>query len=321
MRQNIIKLICSIICVLLITSLVACGSVTESPAAKDGANGLSAYELAVQNGFEGTLNEWLASLKGKNGRDGKDATNKGDSVMDILKDKKIVYDGDSICEERYKGQAANGGAYSKQISTLTGCTYENFAVGGGTLASWGGKCHSVVDTLEKLPSDADIYCFEGGINDYWKNIPLGSFDPYDYTDELDIDTVCGALEYIFRYSIENFEGSICFVITHKISEYNMTTGECTGHTFTKKNSAPEPYNFAECYEKLIGICKKYSIPYYDAYNESGLNAWNDTVNNTYLTAGGACTAEQGDGCHPNEAAYKKFYVPQLIDLFQRILPK
>jgi hypothetical protein len=37
MRQNIIKLICSIICVLLITSLVACGSVTESPAAKDGA--------------------------------------------------------------------------------------------------------------------------------------------------------------------------------------------------------------------------------------------------------------------------------------------
>ncbi len=48
---------------------------------KDGENGLSAYELAVQNGFTGTLTEWLESLKGadgingingKNGIDGKD---------------------------------------------------------------------------------------------------------------------------------------------------------------------------------------------------------------------------------------------------------
>ena len=48
---------------------------------KDGENGLSAYELSVQNGFTGTLAEWLKSLKGadgingingKNGIDGKD---------------------------------------------------------------------------------------------------------------------------------------------------------------------------------------------------------------------------------------------------------
>ncbi len=51
---------------------------------KDGENGLSAFELAVQNGFTGTLAEWLNSLKGadgingangvdgKNGIDGKD---------------------------------------------------------------------------------------------------------------------------------------------------------------------------------------------------------------------------------------------------------
>ncbi len=39
---------------------------------KDGENGLSAYELAVQNGFTGTLIEWLNSLKGTDGRDGAD---------------------------------------------------------------------------------------------------------------------------------------------------------------------------------------------------------------------------------------------------------
>lgn len=37
----------------------------------DGENGLSAYELAVQNGYMGTEEEWLLSLKGRNGIDGK----------------------------------------------------------------------------------------------------------------------------------------------------------------------------------------------------------------------------------------------------------
>ncbi|MCG8397248.1 hypothetical protein LWS67_11840 [Bacillus atrophaeus] len=32
-------------------------------AGKNGKDGLSAYELAVQQGFTGTLDEWLASLK------------------------------------------------------------------------------------------------------------------------------------------------------------------------------------------------------------------------------------------------------------------
>ena len=36
-----------------------------------GANGKSAYEIAVENGFVGTETEWLASLKGEPGKDGK----------------------------------------------------------------------------------------------------------------------------------------------------------------------------------------------------------------------------------------------------------
>ena len=37
---------------------------------KDGADGKSAYEIAVDNGFNGTLSDWLASLKGADGKDG-----------------------------------------------------------------------------------------------------------------------------------------------------------------------------------------------------------------------------------------------------------
>lgn len=35
----------------------------QGPAGSDGVNGLSAYEIAVENGYEGTEEEWLASLK------------------------------------------------------------------------------------------------------------------------------------------------------------------------------------------------------------------------------------------------------------------
>lgn len=41
----------------------------------DGSNGLSAYELAVQQGFTGTLTEWLTSLQGEDGTDGTDGVN------------------------------------------------------------------------------------------------------------------------------------------------------------------------------------------------------------------------------------------------------
>ena len=40
---------------------------------KDGADGKSAYELAVENGYEGTVQEWLASLVGADGADGASA--------------------------------------------------------------------------------------------------------------------------------------------------------------------------------------------------------------------------------------------------------
>ena len=47
---------------------------------KDGKDGLSAYELAVENGFTGTVTEWLHSLKGTDGVNGKDGTNGRDGT-------------------------------------------------------------------------------------------------------------------------------------------------------------------------------------------------------------------------------------------------
>lgn len=52
------------------------GQVSEIPAighdGKDGNDGLSAYQVAVNNGYEGTEQEWLASLRGQDGANGQD---------------------------------------------------------------------------------------------------------------------------------------------------------------------------------------------------------------------------------------------------------
>ena len=47
---------------------------------KDGANGKSAYDLAVDDGYDGTLSEWLLSLKGKDSVNGIDGKNGRDGI-------------------------------------------------------------------------------------------------------------------------------------------------------------------------------------------------------------------------------------------------
>ncbi|MCM1007905.1 MAG: hypothetical protein NC485_08225 [Ruminococcus flavefaciens] len=49
--------------------------IAEIQAGVNGKDGLSAYELAQENGFVGTLAEWLESLKGADGMPGKDGVN------------------------------------------------------------------------------------------------------------------------------------------------------------------------------------------------------------------------------------------------------
>ena len=226
----------------------------------------------------------------------------GSAITTPLTGKKIIYDGDSICFGAF-----GAGGYAKIIAEKTGGKYENFSQGGARLTHKPDEktYHSVVDNLTNLPLDGDLYCFEGGINDFWTPKELGTFTKTDFTGALDTNTICGALETIFRYALNTFVGKpICFIITHKIQStaYNKNAN---GNTF-------EDYRNA-----MVGICEKYSIPYYDAFSESGLNGWNTIQNNAFLTGN---TDGTPDGCHPNEEGYKRYYVPQLISLFESVMP-
>lgn len=221
-----------------------------------------------------------------------------------LTGKFISYNGDSICESRTTGYASNGGGYPLLISQITGSIYENRAVSGGTLAA-NDTYHSVCEDIENMDDDADIICLEGGINDYWQHIQLGDYSVSDFTGTVDEDTVCGALESIFRQAINKWVGKpIVFIIIHKV----------TTTAWTQNNAG---YTFADAREKMIGICNKYSIPYLDMWAEGGLNAYMSALNTAYLNGG---SNTHPDGCHPDVNGYKKYYVPRLISLFESLLP-
>ena len=53
---------------------------SEMQTGANGKDGRSAYEIAIENGFVGTVAEWLESLKGKDGIDGKDGKDGADGL-------------------------------------------------------------------------------------------------------------------------------------------------------------------------------------------------------------------------------------------------
>lgn len=78
--------------------------ITISTVGVAGQRGMSAYEVAVNNGFTGTEKEWLESLKGKDGKDGVNSTSgTGEAVSmnfptikNMLDDRAIIANSDSL---------------------------------------------------------------------------------------------------------------------------------------------------------------------------------------------------------------------------------
>ena len=103
MKKRIVTIIAiCLIAVMICAFAVACDN-----------KGLSAYDLAVQNGFNGTLDEWLESLKGKDGIDGTNGTDgqdgaKGEDGKDGTDGRNGIDGHDVSIDELYQKAKANG---------------------------------------------------------------------------------------------------------------------------------------------------------------------------------------------------------------------
>ncbi len=88
----------------------------------DGVNGKSAYELAVEDGFQGSLHEWLLSLavRGADGENGKNGVS-GDGVSDVKVNAQgellvTLTDGTVLNAGKVAAQGSeNGGSFSGEV--------------------------------------------------------------------------------------------------------------------------------------------------------------------------------------------------------------
>ena len=142
------KLIPIILVLAALLSLAGCGAGAPG---NDGANGLSAYEIAVKYGFEGSEAEWIESLQGKdapsnvptigdngnwfiNGKDTGYRAKGNEIINNVLKDptlegKKIVCIGDEIF-----GETAENTSIGYFVSSLTGAEVTTVSLPGVTMA-------------------------------------------------------------------------------------------------------------------------------------------------------------------------------------------
>lgn len=107
----------------------------------DGVNGKSAYQIAVDNGFIGTEAEWLASLRGADGKDGvqPDWNQNDETAQDYVKNRPF-YMGDPVeavlVEESAVSFVDDGGLYVSNFpSTFEATVGETYKV------SWDGTVY------------------------------------------------------------------------------------------------------------------------------------------------------------------------------------
>lgn len=207
----------------------------------------------------------------------------------ILYKKKMVCDGDSIMESRMEGPSANGGGWAKIIADKFNMKLQNNAKSGGTLAYYKGK-HCISQSVKKLDKDADYVIFDGGINDFCidnKGIPVGVIsNSFEFIE--DTNTVIGSLEKMCYELKRKFPKSkIGYVFNHKIF-YDNRKFQVT---------------WLEYKQLIKDTLDKWNIKYIDLEEQIPYLNYDEELKKLYTC--------NGDGWHPNEEGYKKFYCDKI----------
>ena len=202
-----------------------------------------------------------------------------DKLISPLVGKKILNLGDSIAA----GDGNNFVGYAHLIADRNDATCISYALGGARIGQT--ISNNIPKQLAEAISDGvepDYIIFNGGTNDITPtNTPIGTITA-GYDDNLDLNTFSGAFEHICKTCKTQFPSAkLLYVRVH-----NMST-----------RWIPDQKEYGE---RAIEICKKWSVPFVDLFNEGGLN-----TNIPAMKTGVFGT----DATHPNEYGYLTYYIP------------
>lgn len=222
-----------------------------------------------------------------------------------LENKSMYCDGDSVS----KGTGTNyfGNDYYSYCNYLAEKYNMNMtqkSVPGATLANKTGEGENtqkrIVQRIEKMSGNYDIILLDGGYNDMFQNIDVGTLtSSSDKSGNYDTYTTVGALE------------RICYLITTKYP--NAKKMFVLGHRI-------QGYDTQDMYwDAIISVLEKWDIPYVDLRNDVGLTNANDEIANQYFMY--RTLKGKGDGIHPlkyaQEKVYGKLVEQSLNDLYNK----
>lgn len=210
----------------------------------------------------------------------------GGDTVNPYKGKTIVAFGDSIIAGW--GWKEGTGIVQPLKEKYPDGTWINNAESGANIAISNNPAHTpIISQIRSYIGQPDAIIFDGGVNDLNNNIAMGNIsDSYD--SNYDTTTICGAMESALQYVMDTFPLTVkLYIIPHSFSKNNYVDS---------------------VHEKMIEICKKWNMPYLDMRKCAQIAM---TSKNKSKYTRNANTGV-GDGVHPTETWYRKFYAP-LVD--------
>jgi lysophospholipase L1-like esterase len=196
------------------------------------------------------------------------------STLDRWRGKNVNFIGDSITAGLFVGTAL---AYPANVSKILHLKQaNNFGVSASCISKYVGKTDSLLERLTSLNNGADLNVIFGGANDYRTGIPIGTIAS---TNEFEF---YGALKALVSGILTQAPTArLCFITPFVDNEtvFNIDYVNLAGHKLVDYINA------------IKAVCERYSIPVYDNYSKSGINAITQA---TYTS----------DGLHPNALGHQ-----------------
>lgn len=202
-----------------------------------------------------------------------------------IKGKHILFLGSSITY----GTGSMGVSFADYICVRNGAVMIKEAVAATTLVDNG--VNSYISRMERLDKNmqVDLLVCQLSTNDGWKDSPLGQVSESEELQDLDTQSITGAMEYIIAYAKETWKCPVVFYT----------------------NSRFEGEKYDQMVTLLHEVGEKWDIIVIDMWNNEQFNSISAEQKELYMA----------DDIHPAQAGYLKWWMPYMEPYIYEALGK